>query len=125
MGLTFRLRHYRSVLVYESFYTLEEDGRLAEFPTYTGLDAAGKPAYDVNFNALTIDLQYRWVFLPGSEINVVWKNSIFTQDKRVDDLFWQNFSSTLNNGPTNSFSMKVIYWLDAQDFKKLRRKDKV
>lgn len=125
MGLTFRLRHYRSVLVYESFYTLEEDGRLAEFPTYTGLDAAGKPAYDVNFNAFTIDLQYRWVFLPGSEINVVWKNSIFTQDKRVDDLFWQNFSSTLNNGPTNSFSMKVIYWLDAQDFKKLRRKDKV
>jgi len=124
MGLTFRLRHYRSVIVYESFYTLEEDGRLAEFPTYTGLDVSGKPAYNVNYNAFTIDLQYRWVFLPGSEINVVWKNSIFTQDKRVDDLFWRNFSSTLNNGPTNSFSMKVIYWLDAQQIKKLGRRKK-
>jgi hypothetical protein len=112
-------------LEYESFYALEEDGRLTAQPSYTGLDVDGKSIYDVNFNAFTIDLQYRWVFLPGSEINVVWKNSIFTQDKRVDDLFWQNFSSTLNNGPTNSFSLKVIYWLDAQDFKKLRRKDKV
>ena len=125
MGLTFRLRHYRSVLEYESFYTLEADGRLTAQPSYTGLDVEGESIYDVNFNAFTIDLQYRWVFLPGSEINVVWKNSIFTQDKRVDDYFWQNFTSTLNNGPTNSFSMKVIYWLDAQDFKKLRRKEKV
>ena len=124
MGLTFRLRHYRSVLQYESFYTLEEDGRLTAQPSYTGLDAEGKSAYDVNFNAFTIDLQYRWVFLPGSEINVVWKNSIFTQDKRVDDYFWQNFTSTLNNGPTNSFSLKVIYWLDTQYFKKLREKEK-
>jgi hypothetical protein len=115
------LRHYRSVIVYESFYTLEEDGRLIEFPSYSGLDISGEPAYNVNFNAFTIDFQYRWVFLPGSEINVVWKNSIFTQDKRVDELFWRNFSSTLNNGPTNSFSIKVIYWLDAQQFKKLGR----
>jgi hypothetical protein len=125
MGLTFRLRHYRSVLEYESFYALEEDGRLTAQPSYTGLDVDGKSIYDVNFNAFTIDLQYRWVFLPGSEINVVWKNSIFTQDKRVDDYFWRNLTSTLNNGPTNSFSLKVIYWLDAQDFKKLRRKEKV
>ena len=118
MGLTVRLRHYRSVIQYESFFTLEENGRLEAIPTYTGLDADGKSIYDVNYNAFTIDLQYRWVFLPGSEINVVWKNSIFTQDKRVDDYFWQNFSSTLNNGPTNSFSLKVIYWLDAQQLRK-------
>lgn len=125
MGLTFRLRHYRSVLIYKSFYTLEEDGSLAALQTYSGLDASGKSAYNVNYNAFTIDLQYRWVFLPGSEINVVWKNSIFTQDKRIDDYFWQNLTSTLNNGPVNSFSMKVIYWLDAQDFKKFRRADKI
>ena len=118
MGLTFRLRHYRSVIQYESFFTLEENGRLEAIPNYSGLDADGKSIYDVNYNAFTIDLQYRWVFLPGSEINVVWKNSIFTQDKRVDDYFWQNFSSTLNNGPTNSFSLKVIYWLDAQQLRK-------
>lgn len=122
MGITFRLRHYRSTITYESFYTLENDGRLQAMPNYTGLDVDGISAYDVNFNAFTIDLLYRWVFLPGSEINVVWKNSIFTYDKRVDDYFWNNLTSTLNNGPTNSLSLKVIYWLDAQQFKALKRK---
>ena len=121
MGLTFRLRHYRSVLKYEKFYTLEDNGRLLDFPSYSGLDFEGKSAHDVNFNAFTIDLQYRWVFLPGSEINVVWKNSIFTGDKSVDAIFWRNLSNTLNNDPTNSFSLKVIYWLDVLQLKKLKK----
>jgi len=122
MGMTFRLRHYRSVITYTSFFTLEDNGRLQAIPTYSGLDADGNSAYNVNFNAFTIDFQYRWVFLPGSEINVVWKNSIFTYDKKVEDYFWRNLTNTFSNGPTNSLSIKVIYWLDAQQ---LRRKSKV
>jgi len=67
-------------------------------------------------------MMYRWVFQPGSEINIVWKNSIFTSDDRVADLYWNNLRATLNNGPTNSLSVKVIYWLDAQQLKGLKRK---
>ena len=124
MGLTFRLRHYRSSINYLSFYKLNLDGSLSELNNYSGLDENGNSAYNINFNAFTIDLVYRWVFLPGSEINVVWKNSIFTSDDKVAENYFYNLRSTFNNGPTNSVSIKVIYWLDYLDAKKLFSKRK-
>jgi hypothetical protein len=119
MGLTFRLRHYRSSINYLSFLKLNSDGSVSELNNYSGLDDKGNSAYNINFNAFTIDLIYRWVFLPGSEINVVWKNSIFTSDDKVAENYVYNLRSTFNNGPTNSISVKVIYWLDYLDAKKL------
>jgi hypothetical protein len=119
MGLTFRLRHYRSAINYLSFLKLNSDGSVSELNNYSGLDENGNSAYNINFNAFTIDLVYRWVFLPGSEINVVWKNSIFTSDDKVAENYFYNLRSTFNNGPTNSVSIKVIYWLDYLDAKKL------
>jgi hypothetical protein len=122
MGITFRLRHYRSTLAYDSFLLLNEQGRVNPLVGFDGLDSEGNSAYDINYNAFTIDFQYRWVFLPGSEINLVWKNSIFSSDSRVGDLYWSNLKNTLDVGPVNSFSLKVIYWLDyatlANKFKK-------
>jgi hypothetical protein len=116
MGITFRLRHYRSDIGYNSFYELLDNGRLSAIE-FTGTDINGESAYDVSFNAFTIDMLYRWVFLPGSEVNIVWKNSIFTRDNNVWERYWSNLFNTLENGPTNSISMKVIYWLDAQRFR--------
>ncbi|MBM3186280.1 MAG: carbohydrate binding family 9 domain-containing protein [Bacteroidetes bacterium] len=119
MGLTFRLRHYRSSIKYLSFSKLNLDGSVSTLNDFSGLDENGNSAYNINFNAFTIDLVYRWVFLPGSEINVVWKNSIFTSDDKVAENYFYNLRSTFNNGPTNSVSVKVIYWLDYLDAKKL------
>lgn len=119
MGLTFRLRHYRSSIKYLSFSKLNLDGSVSPLDNFSGLDENGNSAYNINFNAFTIDLIYRWVFLPGSEINVVWKNSIFTSDDKVAENYFYNLRSTFNNGPTNSVSVKVIYWLDYLDAKKL------
>lgn len=119
MGLTFRLRHYRSSIKYLSFSKLNLDGSVSPLDNFSGLDENGNSAYNINFNAFTIDLVYRWVFLPGSEINVVWKNSIFTSDDKVAENYFYNLRSTFNNGPTNSVSIKVIYWLDYLDAKKL------
>jgi hypothetical protein len=114
MGITFRLRHYRSDIGYNSFYALNTaNGRLSDIP-FEGKDINGESAYNVSFNAFTIDMLYRWVFLPGSEVNIVWKNSIFTRDNNVWERYWNNLFNTLENGPTNSISFKVIYWLDAQ-----------
>ncbi|MEN9700072.1 MAG: hypothetical protein RLZZ301_1270 [Bacteroidota bacterium] len=117
MGFSFRLRHYRSAISYTSFYTLAEDGRLQALPTFTGLDIYGNSAYNLNYNAFTIDFTYRWVFKPGSEINLVWKNSVFSADQAVQAGYWQNLNTILQQGPTNSLSFKFIYWLDAQQLK--------
>ena len=118
IGATFRLRHYNAKILYNSFYTLNQNGRLNSIENYNGLDNNGTSAYDINYNAFTIDMLFRWVFLPGSELNFVWKNSIFTSDENVNDNYWTTLNNTLSNGPINTVSLKVIYWLDYQYLKK-------
>ena len=118
IALTFRLRHYNSKISYNYFSELLENGRLSELENYSGLDQYGVSVYDINYNAFTIDMVFRWVFLPGSELNIVWKNSIFTSDSTVDENYWNTLNNTLKNGPTNSFSLKLIYWLDTLSLRK-------
>jgi hypothetical protein len=113
MGITVRLRHYRSAINYHYFGELNDQGLINALPTYAGLNDQGESAYNINFNAFTIDFQYRWVFQPSSEFSIVWKNSIFSSDKQVQERYWSNLQNTLANGPVNSLSFKLIYWLDA------------
>ena len=118
MGLTFQLRHYNAKIKYNDFAQLMSNGRLSYIDNYSGLDIDGNSAYDINYNAFTIDMLVRWVYLPGSELNFVWKNSIFTSDKMVFDDYWNTLNNTLQNGPINTLSLKIIYWLDYQYLKK-------
>ena len=120
MSLSLRLRHYRSTLAYQNFSLLQDDGSLILLDGFNGNTADGTSAYDINYNAFTIDFVYRWVFMPGSELNIVWKNSVFASNDAVNVAYWQDLSYTLQTGALNSFSMKLIYWLDAQQFKKGR-----
>ena len=113
MGITFRLRHYRSAINYHYFGELNEQGLITPLTSYEGKNSLGESAYNINYNAFTIDFQYRWVFQPNSEFNIVWKNSIFSADKDVQSMYWSNLQNTLANGPVNSISFKLIYWLDA------------
>ena len=83
-----------------------------------GNDNTGVSAFNINYNAFTIDMLLRWVFQPGSELNLVWKNSIFTSDSAVNQRYWETLNNTLQNGPVNTLSLKVIYWLDSQYLKK-------
>ncbi len=118
IGMTFRLRHYNAKINYNYFSELLNNGRLQTLNNYTGTDFEGNSVYNINYNAFTIDMLFRWVFFPGSELNLVWKNSIFTEDGKVNDNYWLTLNNTLQNGPMNTLSLKFIYWLDAQYFKK-------
>ncbi len=118
IGMTFRLRHYNAKIKYNYFSELLDNGRLQTLPNYSGNNIDGNSVYNINYNAFTIDMLFRWVFFPGSEINLVWKNSIFTEDGNVNENYWQTLINTLQNGPMNTLSLKVIYWLDAQYLKK-------
>ena len=118
IGLTFRLRNYNAVIKYNSFSELLSSGRLSQLENYTGKDEDGQSVYDINYNAFTIDMLFRWVFFPGSEINIVWKNSIFSNNEKVNQNYWNTLFNSLEDGPMNTFSVKLIYWLDAQYLKK-------
>ena len=117
MGISFRGRYYWSTVEYNSFHALDENGRLAP-SDYTGLDSDGNSLENDNFNAFTIDTQFTWRFSPGSEMSFVWKNQIFTSDPELRTAYFDNLDYVLKSDQLNSFSIKVLYFLDYNTLKK-------
>ncbi|MCD4736830.1 MAG: carbohydrate binding family 9 domain-containing protein [Bacteroidales bacterium] len=124
-SLAFRFRHYWLTGIYKEYYTLLEDGSLEP--------AEYNEPENFSYNAFNIDMVYIWNFAPGSEINLVWKNSIYTFEQVgeikddgsvIEDFttdFFGNLNNTLNSPSANSFSIKVLYYLDYQYLKKSKR----
>ncbi|MDP1620968.1 MAG: DUF5916 domain-containing protein [Bacteroidales bacterium] len=109
-SLTLRARHYWSQAKYLSFYTLEKNGSLNSSDFIGGRD--------INFNAFTIDLQFVWYFAPGSEMSVVWKNAINTTGSMLVYNYFTDIGNTLNSPQSNSFSVRILYYLDYLNIRK-------
>lgn len=104
-SLSLRMRHYWSTVKYIDFYTLNYDGSLTLTDEYTENE-------NINYNAFTIDLVYTWNFAPGSELLLVWKNQIDVEEEELIYNFRENMNQTWKSPQTNSFSIKVLYYLD-------------
>jgi hypothetical protein len=124
MGITFRLRHYWARVTYRDFFELNASGRLDEL-AFEGLNASGNSYYNTNYNAFTIDMVYRWVFAPASEINIVWKNAIFNTNSNVELNYFRNVEELFALGALNSLSIRVMYFFDTLNFKKLSKKNRI
>ena len=103
-SLTFRARHYWSQAAYLQYYTLNTDGYLD--------NSDHSENANINFNAFTVDLQFIWYFAPGSELSFVWKNLILTQGDQISYSYFDDFNKTISAPQTNSFSIRVLYYLD-------------
>jgi hypothetical protein len=103
-ALNLRLRHYWSMADYSKLYILENTG----FLSYTGETAQS----DINFNSFSLDLIFKWQFAPGSEMSVVWKNNIINSSSHIFTSWWNNLNNTFEQPQLNSFSIKVLYYLD-------------
>lgn len=112
--INLRIRHYWRTLEYSNFYPLQQSGDLG---TPYGYDRYGSQQ-DLNYNALTVYLQYLWQFAPGSELSVVWKNNIYNFSKDIPDSYLRNLDQTLNAPQINSFSLKFLYYLDYQSIQR-------
>ncbi len=110
MSISLRARHYWSRVEYSDFYELLDDGYLS--PSI-GYDTYGED-YNYNYNAFTIDMQYLWRFAPGSELSLVWKNSISTNETEIINSFLENLNNTFQSSQVNSISLKILYYLDYQ-----------
>lgn len=73
---------------------------------------------NINFNAFTADLNFGWYFAPVSELSVVWKNSILTNDKIMVKNYFDDLSNTINSPQTNGISIRFLYYIDYLYFKK-------
>jgi len=111
MSLSFRLRHYWSKAEYRQYYRLGDDGSLNEYTAYAN-------DHNVNFNAFNIDMVFFWQFAPGSELNLVWKNSLLKRESLVNTDYYDNFRTSLESPQNNMLSLKVLYYLDYLKIKK-------
>lgn len=102
--LNLRLRHYWSQVEYLDYFYLENNGSLSE----TNYDLNR----DINTNYFNIDMVYSWRFAPGSELNVVWKNSLYQSSGDIVRSFNDNLANLIRSPAINSFSLKLIYYLD-------------
>lgn len=110
MGLTFRLRHYWSKVNYTRFFDLKKDGSVTDLPV-----PVKNP--DINLNLFNIDMNYTWQIAPGSFVNVNWKTSSQLTDQFVLEHYFENIKKTVDTPQFNSFSVKIIYYLDYLDLK--------
>ena len=120
MGLTLRARHYWSKVDYRTFHILDQKGHLTP-SIYNGLDTDGSSLHNSNFNAFSIDMAYRWVFSPGSELSLVFKTNLTTFDNNISKSYSNNFKNTLEADQTKSISLKVLYYIDYLSLKKKQK----
>ena len=113
--LTLRSRHYWSGADYDnSYFELLNDGSLTEL-----MPPGIIPDTDVNTNFLNVDVVYTWRFAPGSELSLVWKNAIYSESNVIVTDALSNFTDMFSMPQTNSLSLKILYYLDYQNFRKL------
>jgi hypothetical protein len=123
-SVSLRARHYWITIDHTDYFQLQPDGSLGA-TDYNAIN-------EFSLNIFNIDMAYVWNFAPGSELRVVWKNAIDTYyekewvDKNMEDIekdFAKNFWNTISTPATNSFSVKVLYYIDYQQVKGLFRKN--
>ncbi len=98
-----RVRHYWGYTVFNEFYSLTDSGDLQQ---------TQNSGENQNFNSYTVDLIFTWIFTPGSELNLVWKNDISAFDNSVPGSLSEDIQYTLGLPQNNSFSLKLIWFLD-------------
>jgi hypothetical protein len=112
-AFSFRLRYYSFLAEYDQYYDLQEDGSLVP-NDYSGDD-------DFLYNAFNIDAYFTWLFAPGSELVLAWKNAIYTSSGLPADGYFRELWDTLEAPASNLISLKILYYLDYQYFKKLKK----
>ncbi len=107
-SLSLALRNYWSPVKYrDQYYTLLENGDLQE-NDYKGEN-------DLNFHNWNFDLRYVWVFSRGSELVLLYRNSLLDTENeqgQSEESYFNNVSNLFDQPFGHSFSVKLVYYLD-------------
>jgi hypothetical protein len=109
-GISLRARHYWSGVENNEYYDLQLNGRLLVNNTFN-------ENLNQNYNAFTVDMIYRWIFAPGSELSLAWKTLSYSNDNLMQNNYFDNLQKSWQN-QTNSLSLKLLYYIDYNSFKK-------
>ncbi len=122
-SISLRVRQYWSTVDVLHFDLLTASGKLISDTTGYNKNK------DRSVNFFNVDFVYTWRFAPGSDLILVWKNAI-VPDKNfvpaarsdIDAGLGKNVYRTLRDDQLNTFTLKVLYYLDYQYFKAKKRK---
>lgn len=117
LSINLWMRHYWYQGEYKNYFNLEQNGNLSGDNEYTENN-------NFNFNTLNMDLQLNWEFAPGSEMCLVWKNSLKSEQNEIEYNFYNNMSNVFDSPKTNIFSIKVLYYLDYQNINLFNKNNK-
>ena len=68
--------------------------------------------YDLNYNAWSVDLGFKWYFSPGSELSVVWKNTLNSEGDKLPTSYFDNWGQMLEESFYNSLSIRALMYID-------------
>lgn len=105
MALNLAFRHYYTDVTYDKFFNLENDGSLSPNNSYN-------ENHNATYNSWNIDLRFSWWFAPGSQLSLLYRNSIESYEEISNLSFRNNFDSMFSQPQLNSFSIRISYYLD-------------
>jgi len=112
LSLTVDVRHYWSRVAYSGeYYLLETDGKLRP-------DSDIAPTPNINYNSFTVDAKLTWNFAPGSQLSLVWKNTLDDYYQQTIPDYFENIRYAFGQPQVNSLSLKILYYLDHRAFVK-------
>lgn len=111
MSLSVSARHYWLTGRYRKYFLLQDNGDYSDYDNYTGNN-------DFSYNAFNIDFIYSWRFSPGSTLSVAYKNAIENDGPFITQKYNDNLKTVWNLPQTNSFSIKLVYYLDYLSIKR-------
>ena len=115
MTFNLAIRNYWSYSKNNEYLTLQDDGNLIDNATFNS-------NRDQNFTSWNMDLSYNWIFVPGSQISVLYRNSagVFQQGAGFSEDYGPNLRSLLNNEAlSHTLSISVRYFIDYNQAKRI------
>src|SRR5690606_9451431 len=116
MGLDLQFRHYWQQVDYSGFVELENNSQFLE-TSYNPTQANGQSVHNTSYDAFTLDVNYLWVFYPGCQLRIVYKNNIFKNSNELLPDYFSTFDSLFDQPQINSISMKLLVFVDVLYFR--------
>ena len=126
-GLTLTLRNYWTTVNYEDqLFTLEENGSLSDNNSYnveqTLINDTNYRNPNINYDIWNFDLKYSWQFAPGSQLTALYRNQLFNQTTFSKDGYLDSIDALFKVPLKQTFSLKLVYYLDYNNLKKVLKK---
>lgn len=110
MSMRVDARHQWSRVVYNQFYELNDEGDLQVIDYHQN--------EDLMFSAWNIDLRYSWWFAPGSQMTLLYRNSLIGLSDDVSNKYLSALGNTFGDELLHTFNLRITYFLDYNTVRK-------